>query len=138
MLHIGADQLRGAGEVLVDLFAEELSQQRQRPVAHPGAKQRLVSVHGVVPPRQVVQAADLLGVDVAKGGALVPAGDRKSTRLNSSHVAISYAVFCLKKKMDIEMHTSSREQIWKQRTRPLKEQTNHLCTHYHKKIPMHT
>src|SRR5690625_7524898 len=28
-------------------------------------------------------------------------GDRKSTRLNSSHVAISYAVFCLKKKRRI-------------------------------------
>src|SRR5439155_25524458 len=28
-------------------------------------------------------------------------GDRKSTRLNSSHVAISYAVFCLKKKKDV-------------------------------------
>src|SRR5437868_9737826 len=27
-------------------------------------------------------------------------GDRKSTRLNSSHVSISYAVFCLKKKND--------------------------------------
>src|SRR5579864_9591399 len=27
-----------------------------------------------------------------------PAGDRKSTRLNSSHMSISYAVFCLKKK----------------------------------------
>src|SRR5690349_22951383 len=27
-----------------------------------------------------------------------PASDRKSTRLNSSHVEISYAVFCLKKK----------------------------------------
>src|SRR5439155_25524767 len=27
-----------------------------------------------------------------------PSSDRKSTRLNSSHVAISYAVFCLKKK----------------------------------------
>src|SRR5438067_13507366 len=27
-----------------------------------------------------------------------PHGDRKSTRLNSSHVSISYAVFCLKKK----------------------------------------
>src|SRR5256885_2945691 len=26
-------------------------------------------------------------------------GDRKSTRLNSSHLVISYAVFCLKKKM---------------------------------------
>src|SRR5690606_41940667 len=29
---------------------------------------------------------------------LVPLLDRKSTRLNSSHVKISYAVFCLKKK----------------------------------------
>src|SRR5690625_5902574 len=29
--------------------------------------------------------------------------DRKSTRLNSSHVAISYAVFCLKKKIN-EIH----------------------------------
>src|SRR5439155_13485965 len=28
-----------------------------------------------------------------------PTRDRKSTRLNSSHVAISYAVFCLKKKI---------------------------------------
>src|SRR2546426_11061511 len=27
-----------------------------------------------------------------------PVGDRKSTRLNSSHLVISYAVFCLKKK----------------------------------------
>src|SRR5437660_12089811 len=29
---------------------------------------------------------------------IAPRVDRKSTRLNSSHVAISYAVFCLKKK----------------------------------------
>src|SRR2546426_3296939 len=29
-------------------------------------------------------------------------GDRKSTRLNSSHLVISYAVFCLKKKKHIE------------------------------------
>src|SRR5690349_21919536 len=29
-----------------------------------------------------------------------PARDRKSTRLNSSHVEISYAVFCLKKKKE--------------------------------------
>src|SRR5439155_19005322 len=35
----------------------------------------------------------------AAGVELVDLGlDRKSTRLNSSHVAISYAVFCLKKK----------------------------------------
>src|SRR5690349_24929292 len=31
-------------------------------------------------------------------GQAIPATDRKSTRLNSSHVEISYAVFCLKKK----------------------------------------
>src|SRR5690349_23189621 len=31
----------------------------------------------------------------------VCSGDRKSTRLNSSHVEISYAVFCLKKKKKI-------------------------------------
>src|SRR5437899_11294460 len=30
--------------------------------------------------------------------ARTPPGDRKSTRLNSSHLGISYAVFCLKKK----------------------------------------
>src|SRR5690554_2911496 len=29
----------------------------------------------------------------------IPRGNRKSTRLNSSHVRISYAVFCLKKKI---------------------------------------
>src|SRR5690625_5501107 len=37
----------------------------------------------------LIYAAELLG-EIAE--------DRKSTRLNSSHVAISYAVFCLKKK----------------------------------------
>src|SRR5690625_6953693 len=35
-------------------------------------------------------------------GEKTPTADRKSTRLNSSHVAISYAVFCLKKKKAIE------------------------------------
>src|SRR5438067_5979154 len=35
--------------------------------------------------------------NIAKGSA-EPNRDRKSTRLNSSHVSISYAVFCLKKK----------------------------------------
>src|SRR2546426_3576354 len=34
---------------------------------------------------------------------VLSAGDRKSTRLNSSHLVISYAVFCLKKK---RLHTN--------------------------------
>src|SRR5688572_31587207 len=40
------------------------------------------------------------GGDFAGEGATLPSprGDRKSTRLNSSHSQISYAVFCLKKK----------------------------------------
>src|SRR5256885_3139017 len=33
-------------------------------------------------------------------------GDRKSTRLNSSHLVISYAVFCLKKKKKIKVDKS--------------------------------
>src|SRR5262245_45137168 len=37
---------------------------------------------------------------VARVGALESA-DRKSTRLNSSHLGISYAVFCLKKKKHV-------------------------------------
>src|SRR5438034_4939789 len=44
-----------------------------------------------------------VGVGESPSGALVrasdqPSQDRKSTRLNSSHTVISYAVFCLKKK----------------------------------------
>src|SRR3989442_7189236 len=36
-------------------------------------------------------------------------GDRKSTRLNSSHVRISYAVFCLKKKKRKGKHRTRRQ-----------------------------
>src|SRR2546426_6908838 len=38
------------------------------------------------------------GQKVMAGEVLVKIRDRKSTRLNSSHLVISYAVFCLKKK----------------------------------------
>src|SRR5699024_11496137 len=37
--------------------------------------------------------------------------DRKSTRLNSSHVSISYAVFCLKKKMNCILEKQREEQV---------------------------
>src|SRR5688500_19504633 len=36
--------------------------------------------------------------------AILKARDRKSTRLNSSHLVISYAVFCLKKKNNIDQY----------------------------------
>src|SRR5690606_41429373 len=61
----------------------------------------------LLPVTQVAQGLDDLtigdvGEIVSKGSHILRARlseDRKSTRLNSSHVKISYAVFCLKKKI---------------------------------------
>src|SRR5690606_41908852 len=48
---------------------------------------------------EIIAKATELGIKVLNAGKLAPKEkDRKSTRLNSSHVKISYAVFCLKKK----------------------------------------
>src|SRR2546426_5931753 len=44
--------------------------------------------------------AILAGLDTPSAGRVEIDGDRKSTRLNSSHLVISYAVFCLKKKKE--------------------------------------
>src|SRR5436305_6085326 len=55
----------------------------------------------VLPTSDPAAAADELERCVTKlgfKGAMIHGLDRKSTRLNSSHVRISYAVFCLKKK----------------------------------------
>src|SRR2546430_9038921 len=45
--------------------------------------------------------------DAAAGRAAVGGQDRKSTRLNSSHSQISYAVFCLKKKKNNTITSTS-------------------------------
>src|SRR6266480_4424832 len=75
------------GDDLASAFAfEELRLtigRRQRDHAHKARQPR---------PRHTVQPAQQLR------GALLLGRDRKSTRLNSSHMSISYAVFCLKKK----------------------------------------
>src|SRR5690606_40496423 len=47
---------------------------------------------------EMMQVLEQVGLEVTLGHHEVAQGDRKSTRLNSSHVKISYAVFCLKKK----------------------------------------
>src|SRR5437870_690703 len=51
-------------------------------------------------PEALRQQGIIPGIKVDKGTSALANSpeDRKSTRLNSSHVAISYAVFCLKKK----------------------------------------
>src|SRR5690625_3950157 len=74
-------------------------------VYSPEAKQRLLGVAAETIDRWGLtseavareMALGALGLSPASV-AVADTGDRKSTRLNSSHVAISYAVFCLKKK----------------------------------------
>src|SRR5258707_12550543 len=64
-----------------------------------------LSLHDALPISQLMQAIKLLQLSNLDLAAYVegelernPLLDRKSTRLNSSHANISYAVFCLKKK----------------------------------------
>src|ERR1022692_5097330 len=60
--------------------------------------ERLPTADGL-PRLPVVSMEYLCGDEL---GAMAPDRDRKSTRLNSSHLVISYAVFCLKKQKDRE------------------------------------
>src|SRR5437667_8802787 len=64
---------------------------------HPEIFQLALTRAGVRP-SEALFVGDTHSIDV--GGARLSGlhGDRKSTRLNSSHITISYAVFCLKKK----------------------------------------
>src|SRR5687768_17688428 len=67
-----------------------------RSIAHVGREaERVVGLHRVASPVLERVGADL--VEQPDAASLVEQ-DRKSTRLNSSHGYISYAVFCLKKK----------------------------------------
>src|SRR5437764_4485217 len=64
-----------------------------------------VAVHQLLP---VFSAGDAIG-----GAVRTTKGDRKSTRLNSSHRCISYAVFCLKKKKKKKKKQQQRRQCKK-------------------------
>src|SRR2546430_6337617 len=74
-------------------------------IAGGGAAVAAGAVAVAVAEEQVVSGVAVEGIGAAIAGELVVGGaadqltgDRKSTRLNSSHSQISYAVFCLKKK----------------------------------------
>src|SRR5690606_9047921 len=67
---------------------------------HTGIQISTVAIQNVQPPEQVQAAFD----DAVKAGQ-DRERDRKSTRLNSSHVKISYAVFCLKTKKQLDLST---------------------------------
>src|SRR5438876_3066950 len=57
-----------------------------------------LSLHDALPTSGISGSDDILRTDHPAGGGAPDGRDRKSTRLNSSHPSISYAVFCLKKK----------------------------------------
>src|SRR3712207_6875841 len=60
----------------------------------------LVTRISVVALASAIAAAPTSVLPAPQGSTTTPEPDRKSTRLNSSHANISYAVFCLKKKKD--------------------------------------
>src|SRR5690554_7365236 len=97
----GVSASRGAGSAALGRgLAARLALEEEGPQAHA----EHVAGEGRHQPHPAVQAAGgdaaEVGADVAAEGQAraVAEQDRKSTRLNSSHVRISYAVFCLKKK----------------------------------------
>src|SRR3712207_7929937 len=51
-----------------------------------------------------LEAGRLMGLGDVSSKVVPKLADRKSTRLNSSHANISYAVFCLKKKKYLVFH----------------------------------
>src|SRR5690348_17763655 len=59
---------------------------------------RVASANVSVVANSVASADLVLQGEITRGSVTPEDGDRKSTRLNSSHPSISYAVFCLKKK----------------------------------------
>src|SRR5207249_8494302 len=73
-----------------DLVAEGRDEGERTLAEHGATPIRYLDALGVLGPRMI--GVHCVWLDE------VADGDRKSTRLNSSHVSISYAVFCLKKK----------------------------------------
>src|SRR5256885_8020912 len=66
--------------------------------------------------------ADNIIAGAYSGSGIDLEGDRKSTRLNSSHLVISYAVFCLKKKKYSALSSlSTRSRRLLGRTRPTRQ-----------------
>src|SRR5690625_6391569 len=58
----------------------------------------VMEYNAAVAEEKMIHISKAFRVDVSNMDRKEASLDRKSTRLNSSHVAISYAVFCLKKK----------------------------------------
>src|SRR3712207_3059034 len=110
--------MKGRLEELIHIF-EDVANNPKRMVAEYKKEvgKEVIGVMPVYAPEEIIHAAGCLPIglwggkkEVSKARAYLPPfacsimqtvmelQDRKSTRLNSSHANISYAVFCLKKK----------------------------------------
>src|SRR6266487_4211412 len=72
----------------------------------PDGRTVFLAIPGLKP---VMQLQVQYNLDAKEGASLRGKVDRKSTRLNSSHPSISYAVFCLKKKKKKNKHDANKE-----------------------------
>src|SRR5699024_4943869 len=75
-----------------------VASQRQLPVGRQGADACIDLLRTDLQRAQVVRDGQAVASEAGDPHVVLDQQDRKSTRLNSSHVSISYAVFCLKKK----------------------------------------
>src|SRR6266496_6130299 len=116
---------RGSVRLGTCFFGRRAERSRRRGLPFPHGRVRPYScslagkpanggVHGDVPVERLQPSRQEHG-EAAPLPFAVPAprlrSDRKSTRLNSSHVEISYAVFCLKKKKKKKNKTTELKQI---------------------------
>src|SRR5438874_7997008 len=93
--------VRVAGKEVHDFLIEPLLglfSRRFSPLSQQGLRRHLNVTALSQPAPQSLRLRPNEPVALAETGLLHSGEDRKSTRLNSSHVEISYAVFCLKKK----------------------------------------
>src|SRR5699024_11360103 len=81
-----------------DLVGDVVTMRAMKESMHPLESEPLETGRAGTKLQWAERLAIVGGIGALVGGRRRWIADRKSTRLNSSHVSISYAVFCLKKK----------------------------------------
>src|SRR5699024_11990284 len=95
--------LNGKGGIVIDTYSRAASINSKYAQSHPDEEGPFVEFTGNL--KNADGQLNAMPTDGYSSFLAIPKQrDRKSTRLNSSHVSISYAVFCLKKKIQTTNH----------------------------------